>query len=74
MTTLESAFALEMAKIAFLKTGKKKSFSKKHFPTFRKALKGAKWGGLGLGALLAYNALKGAGEARRELQQERRGY
>jgi hypothetical protein len=73
-SALETSFARELTKIALI--GGKKSWSKRHLPTLHKALKAGKWGGLGLGALLAYNALKGAGEAKQELQREKelRGY
>lgn len=72
MTTIAGAFADELDKIAILGIGKKKK--KGMFPTFRKVGKGLKWGGLGLGALLAYSALKGASEAKEELKRERGGY
>jgi hypothetical protein len=69
MTRIARAFHEELEKTGLFKK-KKKSM----IPTFRKVGKGLKWGGLGLGALLAYSALKGASEAKEELRRERGGY
>jgi len=70
MSVMELAFAEELRKIALF--GKKKP--KGMFPTFRRIGRAAKWGGLGLGALLAYGALKGATEAKDEIKRERESY
>ena len=67
MSKIDHAFRDELNKIAILGLGKKKK-KKSMIPTFRKVGKGLKWGGLGLGALLAYSALKGASEAKDELR------
>lgn len=65
MDVVAIAFQDEIEKIALFKK-KKKSV----IPTFRKVGKGLKWGGIGLGALLAYSALKGASQAKEELKRE----
>ena len=70
MSTIAVAFEDELIKIGLFGKKKKKGM----FPTFRKVGKGLKWGGLGLGALLAYSALKGASEAKEELKRERGGF
>ncbi len=72
MLEIDHAFRDELNKIAILGLGKKKK--KSMIPTFRKVGRGLKWGGIGLGALLAYSALKGASEAKDELKRERGGY
>jgi len=69
MTIMEVALAEELEKIALF--GKK---PKGMFPTFKRIGRAAKWGGLGLGALLAYGALKGATEAKDEIKRERESY